>query len=74
MLIRRAVIETLASKAETYTGPDGPVQALYMTPIEGGTFLSEDYYFCARAREAGFRIMMDPTVRLKHWGQYPYGK
>ncbi len=74
MLIKREVIETLAKDAESYEGPNGRVPALYMTPIHNDIFESEDYYFCRMAREAGFKIMMDPSVRLKHWGQYPYGE
>ena len=73
MLIKREVIETLAKTAETYEGPDGRVPALYMTPIHNDGFESEDYHFCRKAREAGFKVMMDPKVRLGHIGQYRYG-
>jgi hypothetical protein len=73
MCIRRNVIEKLAEKSESYEGPDGRVPALYMTPIHNDGFESEDYHFCRRAREEGFKIMMDPTVRLGHWGQYCFG-
>lgn len=73
MLIRRDVIETLAAVEGSYEGPNGRVPALYMTPIHNDGFESEDYHFCRIAREAGFKVMMDPSVRLKHWGQYAYG-
>jgi hypothetical protein len=73
LLIRRHVIETLVLTAETYEGPNGRVPALYMTPIHNDGFESEDYHFCRKAREAGFKIMMDPSVRLGHIGQYRYG-
>lgn len=74
MLIRRNVIETLAAQAESYEGPGGRrVKALYMTPVHGDVFESEDYHLCRKAREAGFKIIMDPSVRLGHWGQYRYG-
>lgn len=73
MLIRRDVIETLAKCAPSYEGPDGRVPALYMTPIHDDGFESEDYHFCRIAREAGFKIMMEPTVRLGHIGQFRYG-
>jgi hypothetical protein len=79
MLIKREVLETLAA-----TVPIGPswcwegakgnrVPALFMTPIHNDGLESEDYHFCRIAREAGFKIVMDPKVRLKHWGQYAYG-
>lgn len=73
MMIRRNVIEALVEKSGSYEGPMGTTPALYMTPIEDGVFLSEDYFFCKRAREAGFKIMADPSVRLIHWGQFPFG-
>jgi len=73
MCISRNVIETLAKTAETYTGPNGEVSALFMTPIHNHGFQSEDYHFCRKAREAGFKVIMDPAVRLVHWGQYGFG-
>lgn len=74
MLIRRNVIETLAQSAESYEGPNGRVPALYMTPVHNDGFESEDYHLSRIARDANFKIIMDPRVRLTHWGQYPYGK
>ena len=73
MMIRREVIEALAAKHPSYEGPDGRVPALFMTPIHNDGLESEDYHFCRIAREAGFKVMMDPSVRLKHWGQYAFG-
>lgn len=73
MLIKRQVIEALASLVPTWQGAHGPVPALFMTPIHDGGLESEDYHFCRIAREAGFKIMMDPKVRLGHWGLYRYG-
>jgi hypothetical protein len=73
MLIKRAVIETLAKSQGHYRGKNGPVPAIFMTPIHEGILESEDYHFCRIARQAGFEVTMDPSVRLKHWGIYPYG-
>ena len=73
MLIRRGVLEKLAETSESYEGQEGRVSALYMTPVHNNGFESEDYHFCRIAREAGFKVVMDPSVRLGHWGQYRYG-
>lgn len=73
MLIKRHVLERLASASPTWEGANGPVPALFMTPIHNGSLESEDYHFCRIAREAGFKVVMDPKVRLGHWGQYRYG-
>jgi hypothetical protein len=45
-----------------------------VAPIDGEPFyLSEDYSFCERARQSGFKIMADSTIRLWHIGTYRYG-
>jgi hypothetical protein len=39
------------------------------TTVNGGEHLvpyGEDYSWCVKAREAGFKIYLDPTVRLSH--------
>lgn len=73
MMITRSVIEKLSRDAEKFDGANGEVPALYMTPIIDRCLRSEDYYFCEIARKAGYKIMMEPSVRLGHWGVYRYG-
>lgn len=73
MLISRTAIEEVASTVPNWEGANGLVPALFMTPIHNGGLESEDYHFCRIAREAGFKIIMDPSVRLGHWGQARYG-
>jgi hypothetical protein len=42
-------------------------------PISGGAwYLGEDYSFCERARQCGYKIMADTTIRLTHVGRYGY--
>lgn len=41
--------------------PMGPAQA----------YLSEDWAFCHRARELGFKVYVDPTIKLGHLAQIP---
>lgn len=31
-------------------------------------YLSEDYFFCEMARQAGFKVWLDPTIMVKHKG------
>lgn len=73
MMIKREVIEMLASKVPVYENERPDIPALYMTPIRDGILLSEDYFFCQLAREHGYDIMMDTSVRLGHWGLKRYG-
>lgn len=72
-MLKRHVIEKLTKTSESYEGPNGRVPALYMTPVHNDGFESEDYHFCRRARAAGFQIVADPSIKLKHWGQLAYG-
>lgn len=39
----------------------------------GHWYLGEDYAFCERATQAGYDVMVDPTIRLGHIGTYRYG-
>ena len=42
--------------------------------VSGGYwYLGEDYAFCERARQAGYDVVADTTVRLGHVGRYIYG-
>ena len=41
-------------------------------PVHGHWYLAEDYAFFHRAREMGYRVMVDTTIRLHHYGTYGY--
>ena len=81
MLIRRDVVETLRARHPELlfrtdardrqgTGVGESVHALFLPEIDpsSGLMLSEDYAFCRRARDAGFRIWLAPWVRTTHSG------
>ena len=40
--------------------------------VTGHWYLAEDFAFCERARQAGFNIYADTSVRLMHYGNYGY--
>ncbi len=40
---------------------------------DGYWYLAEDYSFCERARQSGFKCYADTTIRLWHIGWYKYG-
>jgi hypothetical protein len=48
-------------------------QPLVVPDGAGHWYLAEDYSFCYRARECGYAIMADTTIRLMHIGTYAYG-
>lgn len=81
MLIRRDVLETLRDTLPDIAfrpdpaerdahGVDEHEAACFSPMIEAGTqaLLSDDYAFCRRVRDAGFRIWLAPWVRTTHSG------
>lgn len=36
-------------------------------------YLSEDYFFCQRARAAGMKVWMTPWINLQHYGSFNFG-
>ena len=45
---------------------------MVMTDEFGPWYLGEDYAFCERVRQCGFKILVDTTIRLWHIGNYKY--
>lgn len=41
-------------------------------PDDGHILLSEDWAFCQRVKDAGFKVFLDPSIRLSHYGNYGY--
>ena len=39
---------------------------------ESQILLSEDYYFCKKAREMGYKVWAAPWVQLAHVGTYAF--
>ena len=59
---------------ERFGSPMIPFFRPMLHPIEDGTwYLAEDYAFCERARQCGFKVVADTTIRLWHVGSYTYG-
>jgi hypothetical protein len=76
---RREVYESvrerfhLPSCNERFGSPMIPYfQPLVIPDGAGHWYLAEDYSFCYRAKECGYRIMADTTFRLMHVGAYAY--
>lgn len=78
MAISRKVIEKMAEKMPLlHQGADWAFYPFYHTeivddPQAGPILLSEDFAFCAKAREQGFETYLNPAVRLGHLGEHIY--
>jgi hypothetical protein len=77
--VRREVYETMSSQLELprCPPPAGPPFTPYFLPFvktenAGSTFLDADFAFCERARQCGFAIFADTTIRLWRNGNYRY--
>jgi len=73
--------EVYAAIAETmpavHGGYDGETVVPYFLPMlsqeeQGLTYLSEDFSFCRRAKDAGYKVLADTTIKLGHIGDYTY--
>lgn len=74
MLIHRKVFEGMREKtpAKIHEEGSGTSYAWFDPRVEDGIYLSEDYAFCRDARAVGFKVLMDPSVKLTHHGTYAY--
>ena len=48
------------------------IHNVFEVGIYKGEFLSEDYIFCEKLKEKGYKIMMDTKIDLGHEGPYTY--
>ena len=77
MLIKREVMEKLEKVLPSYNNDvnvnfTDRITEYFACAIEPGVerLLSEDYYFCVRARENGIKVWAAPWVNLGHVGTY----
>lgn len=71
MLIQRHVIEKMvaAHPEWEYKNADGAtMHALFDFDIVGGQYVGEDYLFCDRATQLGFKVYIDVDISLPHVG------
>lgn len=76
MAISRAVFTELSKTTplcKTQEGGYYPFFNPYVKEIDGNMIdLSEDWAFCEKAREAGFKVYCDTRIKLGHAGRYIY--
>lgn len=83
MAVHREVFEMLKEdlplchQGWQYQGIDTSFYPFYMPftipwEVEGHLYLSEDWAFCRRAKDKGFKVWLDPSIRLGHMGDYMF--
>ncbi len=50
----------------------GKIRRWWSFDVTDGVELPEDYGFCNKVRDAGGKVRMDTSVRVKHWGLKGY--
>lgn len=75
ILLKREMLEQMISHfPELYYEPKDESlkhtkgHHLFAVELFDGEFWGEDYVFCRRARQAGFKIWIDPVIKLDHAG------
>ena len=73
MAIPKKVLKDMAAKIPKVNAYGDLLMHPFFQPmIHEGIYLSEDYSFCQRARELGYKIWLDPRIVLGHIGQFVY--
>lgn len=83
LLTHRRVYEDVAKKFAlpvcNTAFPGAPPAVPYFLPMviqdaeKGHWYLSEAWSFCERARQTGYKVLVDTAIRLFHYGRYGYG-
>lgn len=72
ILSRHCVEKIIADHPETEFAPKDGLSpsghALFNTEVVDKEFWGEDYVFCRRARESGFKIWIHPMIQFNHAG------
>ena len=76
MMVRRDVFETLVEAHPEWTyydkKSDRMLPAIFDFKLTEEGYMGEDFLFCDRAREVGFEVWIDPTIKLGHMGVQEY--
>lgn len=76
LIIRRAVIEDFVAKnpEKTYfdEGANRRIHCVFDLALTLEGCIGEDYLFCDGVRENGFKIWVDPSIKLGYLGVQEY--
>lgn len=74
MRIHRSVLEAMKCRDIEYDNHGELQWDFFQVGVRNREYLSEDWYFCDRGREIGFKVMLDTRIQVKHEGSavYPF--
>jgi hypothetical protein len=77
MLIQRHVIEKMVAAHPEWTYEKSPTEkmsAVFDFAIVDGKYVGEDYLFCDRATDMGFKVYIDVDISLPHVGSNEFSR
>jgi len=77
MLIQRHVIEKMVAAHPEWTYEKSPTEkmsAVFDFAIVDGKYVGEDYLFCDRATQMGFKVYIDVDISLPHVGSNEFSR
>lgn len=76
MMIQRQVLETLRDNHPEWkyydASADKHLHSIFDFKSTSEGYIGEDYLLCDRARELGFEVWIDPTIKIGHLGATEY--
>jgi hypothetical protein len=76
MMVRRDVFERLVNENPQWNyydhTADKQLNAVFDFLVTEEGYMGEDYLFCDRARQIGYEVWIDPTIKLGHMGVQEY--
>ena len=76
MLVRREVFVTMAAAHPEWSyydkKTDRMIPCLFDFKLTEEGYMGEDFLFCDRARDIGFEVWIDPSIKLGHMGVQEY--
>jgi hypothetical protein len=76
MMVRREVFETLVEQNPEWNyydrKTDRTLSAVFDFQLTDEGYMGEDFLFCDRARNHGYSVWIDPTIKLGHMGVQEY--
>lgn len=70
--IAREVLETVKGRSDRYENHGQDEWDFFESGVWNKEWLSEDWYFCDKARRAGYRVMIHTGIQLRHEGTFIY--
>lgn len=76
MMVRREVLERMVQEKPQWEyydqNSEQKLSAVFDFLVTPEGYVGEDYLFCDRARELGYEVWIDPTIKLGHMGVQEY--